>query len=316
MGILSGTTSGILRDRADRLGVNLAKTMGSGSTKSSGSGSSKKKKEEAPSAPAQPKYGNDALLSGYHNLFYGAYQPEQLTYTERTADEISAEIAAWLRPAYDAAIGAREKQTDTYRAELDADAIARGMGTSSYVTDVKNRQMQKEAEDVAALETNYAAQLAKEMSAALAIERERSFETDMFNAEAEQNAYDKAYSMALSMLQAYHAGDKGAVSLANSILGGGTSTSSAASSSAGSKKSGSSGKTSGAEGTDASTAVQAVGATSPENCERFLSGLSASERNSIYYGGSSEDVAYRKELLQSVGISGYQQLVKKYPGSA
>ena len=86
------------------------------------------------------------VLDGYVQKLYSAYRPEKLTYEALDEDTLRDQIAAWLRPSYDSAIAARRDQTAAYRAELDADAIARGMGSSTYVTDVKSRQLADEAE--------------------------------------------------------------------------------------------------------------------------------------------------------------------------
>lgn len=236
----------------------------------------KKKSGGSSSSSKTSQKSDEEVLSGYVDQLYSAYKPEKLTYVQRSADELSKEISAWLRPTYDAAIAAREKATDTYRAELDADAIARGMGASTYVTDVKSRQLQQEAADVAALETDYAAQLAKQMSAALETEQQRAFETDLFNAEAANQAYQKAYSMALSMYQTY---------LANKNRG------------------------------RSSPTTTQPRATTPENCELFLSNMTPEERKAVYYGETELDRAYRDELVASVGKDGLVDLYRKYPPS-
>ena len=306
--------------KAEKLGIDLTKSdLMSTTTAASGkksSGSSKKKKSEssAPAAPAAPAYTNEELLAGYTDLFYGAYKPEKIGYTARTADELSKEISAWLRPAYDAAIAARQLATDTYRAELDADAIARGMGASSYVTDVKSRHLAQEADDIAAYETDYAAALAKQMSQAMETDRQRAFETEMFNAEADNEAYAKAYDMALRMLEAYRAGDGGARALTSAMFVSGAS--SGGSSSNGSSSNGSSSGGSASKGSASGssvTAAGAVGATSLENCEAFLSGMSAEQRKNIYSGSTAENAAYRAELIASVGAAGYIELMQRYP---
>lgn len=145
------------------------------------------------------------VFQGLVEQLSGAYKPERIAYRRREKDELLSEISAWLRPAYDAAIAERENATSRYRAELDADAIARGMGSSSYVTDMKHRQLLAEANDVGALESDYAAALAKQLSDALETERERAYEADVFNANAENEARQKAYDAALTLFAAYKA---------------------------------------------------------------------------------------------------------------
>ena len=79
------------------------------------------------------------------------FQPQTVTYTPAEEAALSEQIAAWLRPGYDRAIAERQERTRGYAAELTADAIARGMGASTYVTDVRSRQQRDEANDIAIL---------------------------------------------------------------------------------------------------------------------------------------------------------------------
>ena len=80
------------------------------------------------------------VLSGYIEDMYSRFAPQEITYDAKSEEEIRATVADWLRPGYDQAIATRKEQTLTNKANLDADAIARGMGSRTYVTDVKNRQ--------------------------------------------------------------------------------------------------------------------------------------------------------------------------------
>ena len=277
-GALAGKKSG-LKSRPPDLGVNIANStlFTNASTKRRGSGS----RDDAPAAAAAPEQKSDEeVLDEYVSTLYSAYRPEKLSYTQRTKEELLAEIGAWLRPGYDAAIAARSRATKSYQAELDADAISRGMGASTYVTDMKYRQQRAEAEDLQALETDYAAALARQLSDALNTEQERALEVAAFNAENENAAYLKAYDMALTMFQAYKArqGAGGGAPVRRSSGGG------------------SSART-----------------TSAENCEAFLAGLSGRERREVYSASSPSGANYRAELIASVGSRGYVELMKKYP---
>lgn len=228
---------------------------------------------------AQPVKTDAEVLQGYYDTLKGVYTPEALPYTEQSIDEITAEIAAWLRPGYDAAIARRQKLTDAYHAELDADAIARGMGGSTYVTDVKSRQKDAEAEDILLLESGYSASLAKYVSDAVEAERARSLEVRMFNSEREHAVYMQAYQTALGMFAAYKAG-------------------------------GSSGRgSSGGGGSSKGGAAAGIVTTTPENCERFVAGLSSQQKYNIMTGASELDQQYRAELIASVGSDRYWELI-------
>ncbi|MEA4869502.1 MAG: hypothetical protein VB062_02555 [Christensenella sp.] len=134
---------------------------------------------------------------------YNRFQPQEITYDAKSEEEIRSAIVTWLRPSYDQAIANRQEQTRADKANLDADAIARGMGASTYVTDVKNRQQNAEARDVATLESNYGSTLADYVSKGVENETDRSLETQKFNAEQRQKAYEMAYSAALVLFQQY-----------------------------------------------------------------------------------------------------------------
>jgi hypothetical protein len=210
---------------------------------------------------------------------YDRFSPDEIEYDAKSEDEISATIEEWLRPGYDQAIANRKAQTDYYKAELDADAIARGMGASTYVTDVKNRQQNAEASDILSLESDYGSTLAKYVSEGVEQENDRLLEVQEQNAQLRQDAYELAYSAALKLFGYYKE---------------------SASSSGGSGK---------------KTATTSVTATSAANCDRFLSLLSKDERAEIYTASTAAGQQYRDELLASVGYSGYIQLQGKYPST-
>ena len=154
-------------------------------------------------APAQQGPSDADVLGGLVADMYGRFRPEQIAYAAKDADTIRASVAAWLRPNYEQAIANRQERTRAYRAALDADAIGRGMGSSTYVTDVKNRQQNAEARDIAALEADYGASLAKYVSDGVESESGRALQAEQFNAEQRQNVYQLAYSAALELFELY-----------------------------------------------------------------------------------------------------------------
>lgn len=219
------------------------------------------------------------VLDGYVQKLYSAYRPEKLTYEALDADALREQIAAWLRPSYDSAIAARRDQTAAYRAELDADAIARGMGSSTYVTDVKSRQLADEAEDIATLEGEYGAQLGKLTMEAAEAERERELEVAIENQKQDQAAYMEAYQAALGLFDTY---------LKSRGSGGGG-------------------------GGRGGSAAADVSGTTERNCELFLEGLTGAERYDVYTGTDEQNTRYRNELIASVGYDGYLSLMTRYP---
>lgn len=213
------------------------------------------------------------ILSGLIEDMYSRFAPQEITYDAKSEEAIRSSVAAWLRPSYDQAITNRREQTLTNKANLDVDAIARGMGASTYVTDVKNRQQNAESSDIATMESDYGATLAKYVSEGVETENDRLLEVQKFNAEQRQAAYELAYSAALELFPYYRK-----------------------------KSSGGSGKSS-----------AAASATSRENVESFLSLLSANERTEVYQATTTAGAQYRAEILASVGYTGYLQMQGKYP---
>lgn len=110
-----------------------------------------------------------------------------------------AELSAGMRPSYDIAIANRRRQTGTERANIDTDAASRGMGRSTWVTDVKNRAGNREATDVASLEAGYAQQLMQ----ALQAERANQFAADQFNASAKAQALQSALGLSGNLYSNY-----------------------------------------------------------------------------------------------------------------
>lgn len=78
-----------------------------------------------------------------------------------TLEELYSQLEQFLRPVVDSAIDNRREHGETTLAELDADAYSRGMGGSTYLSGMKRREYDAVAADIAMLEANYNAQLAK-----------------------------------------------------------------------------------------------------------------------------------------------------------
>ncbi|MBQ6077049.1 MAG: hypothetical protein IKD54_02300 [Clostridia bacterium] len=132
------------------------------------------------------------------------YLPETVSFTPLDEDVLRDTISNWLRPAYEQAIRSRQERTERQNAELDADALARGMGTSTYVTDVKDRAFRSEAQDVDDLESDYASTLAGQLYDAMRAQQEQKIDVDKFNAEQINRAREKAAAAAQALYSAYH----------------------------------------------------------------------------------------------------------------
>lgn len=219
--------------------------------------------------------GTDTLGQSMQQMI-SYLQPDTLSYTPQSTEVLKAQLESALRPTVDAAIASRKEATELSAAALDADAWPRGMGRSTYVTDVKSRQQQDEADDIARMEDTYEAELAKRLMDAVNAEQERALSAAQYNAE-QQNAAKK-----LAFSAAHDAYGNAAVQAK-------------------------SGKQSG----NGSSVV----ATSPENCRKFLASLTPEERKNVYDGVTEEDRICRAELIASLGRSGYVAIQEEFPPS-
>ena len=76
-------------------------------------------------------------------------------------NELYGLFESFLRPSIEEAISARNRRGRQNMAELDADAYARGMGGSSYLSSVKARERANAAADITALEGKYTSSMAE-----------------------------------------------------------------------------------------------------------------------------------------------------------
>lgn len=236
------------------------------------------------------------------NSLVEAYSPELIDYEPVDGETLSSQIALWLRPAYEQSIDERERRTERDNAELDADAIARGMGGSTYVTDVKNRNFLDEAEDIAYIETEYGAALAKHLFDALEADRERASEAEAFNANAKNEAYQQAFNAATALYATYQSGGSSGGGGSGGGKGGGKT------------ESETDGSTDRAE--LAKKAFErlfgAIATPNKEDSYRLLNSMSPAERRRVFNGVGRENILIRGELIKSLGSEAYKSLREQY----
>lgn len=192
---------------------------------------------------------------------------------------VEKDAAASLRPATDMAIEERRDRAETNMAELDADAAARGMGASTYVTSMKGREMSESENDVAMLESGYAAALAERVANYMQYYANLAFQASVQNAQLRANAGNAAANLAGQWYNAYLA--------ANSAKG-------------------SSGGSSGSKGGSADEGKYF--SMTPDEYEEFVSGMSTSDLMQLF---NSEDAYWadcRDELYGVLGRSRYNSL--------
>ena len=150
----------------------------------------------------QKYYGNEAFETIFAKT-KKEYAPELIDFTPLDEKTLAERISAVLRPVYEKAISALFRGNRRSDAELDADAISRGMGSSTFVSDLKRRQDSAAADDARELETEYGAKLADQLYKAMEGERDRLFETEKFNAQQQNAAMEQAFSAAKVLYDAY-----------------------------------------------------------------------------------------------------------------
>ena len=150
----------------------------------------------------QKYYGTEAFETIYEKTKKD-YVPQQMSYTPLDEKTLADRIGAALRPVYEKAIAAIFRGNKHADAELDADAISRGMGSSTFVSDLKRRQDNAAADDVKELESDYGAKLADQLNKAMEGERDRLLEVEKFNAQQRSLATEQAFSAAKTLYDAY-----------------------------------------------------------------------------------------------------------------
>jgi hypothetical protein len=262
-----------------------------------------------PAAPQKPGNGGGGSHGGssapdipsFESLFrkmLERYVPETVEFEPVSEEVLRDTIGNWLRPAYEQAIQNRRERTERINAELDADAWSRGMGESTYLTDVKERQREGEARDVDTIESNYAATLAGELYNAIRSQQEQKIAVDRFNAEQINAARRRAAEAAETLYRTYL---------------------SAASKSG---RSGGSGGTGGAEeNADDPFDTFDVGAFAEGNIGKpdyrtivnLLSRMSSAERSQLYDRGNASFAKIRAEILHSIGMNKFRELMTQFP---
>ena len=233
------------------------------------------------------------------------YQPEIIEYHPLSEQTISDRIAAWLRPTYDRAIENRRERTQQYNANLDADAWARGMGASSYVSDVKSRNYGDESRDVGSIEAAYGATLAEHLFDALKTQAQKRLEVDQFNAEQINTARARAYDAATALYHSYlNAASKGG-------SGGSKKSASGAVASYGPQTAAAMRRTLQHE-LKSSPMYDRIEAPSAKAVEDTLSRMSQSERNRLYAANTRRDAKTLAQMQKSVGRQAMADYQRRY----
>ena len=136
--------------------------------------------------------------------------PTAISLAEKNRATVAAEADASLRPYLDLSATQREQAAVQSRAELDADAYSRGMGSSTWLTDKKSRESMAAQTDIANMKAQYAASIADSINKSMATyeanklavdqtNASNKLSADQFNASQEEEAYTKAYQILMDM---------------------------------------------------------------------------------------------------------------------
>ncbi|HAY19588.1 MAG TPA: hypothetical protein DCY17_01955, partial [Clostridiales bacterium] len=183
----------------------------------------------------------------------------------------------------DSAIDNRREHGETTLAELDADAYSRGMGGSTYLSGMKRREYDAVAADIAMLEANYNAQLAKYL-----------YEATQELAGIQQSFAEMQlrHRQDMQKLRAQQAGRSSGSEKSSGKSGNGN----------GNGKSGSSGDGSYPDGS---------GKYYNYYCA-YLSHLSAQNLDNVFFSNSSEWTAIREQMRQRLGNELYELIMNRF----
>lgn len=238
---------------------------------------------------AYEKYSGANSLSTfqtYYNTILGAMSVPSVSVNVPSRAELKSEISSYLRPSVDLAISNRRSSGETAKAEMDADAASRGMGASTYVSSMKEREDDDVESDISMMEAQYTATLAERIASALEKYESMNLQAQMQNAQYAYNAQSLALSLAGQWFNSYM---NNAAQYTKSSSGYRSSSGSSGSSGLASKN------------------------MSTLDYVRFVSGLNPSERSMLYNSDATEWALMRMELEDALGKDGYREVRSAFP---
>lgn len=145
-------------------------------------------------------YGNK--LTEYTNQLYEKLSATMPTvqYNPTSTAQLRDNLETAYRAGYDQSVDARREATRRNNAAIDADAAARGMGASTWVTDAKMRQADSEAADLASLAAQRDSAIAQQLASALSSQEANRLAVEQFNASQKANALSQALAGAQNMI--------------------------------------------------------------------------------------------------------------------
>ena len=288
--------------------------------------------ETGESGNAAAANGYDAgSFEDYYSRLISALHSYGIDMALPTLDELYNQLTSFLRPSVDAAIEGRQKYGEPVMAELDADAYSRGMGSSSYLSSMKNREYDDIANDIAAMESNYNSTLAEylynasnelaniqaqfaAMNRQHELEMQRQLQQQAF--EAEQERLRRAYEMErLRQQQAFERAMRASAGSGSGSGGGRGSSNGGRGSSNGGRggsnggRGGSSGAPNGNDSGGSSGNAEHSGTEADYyNYTVYLNSLSSDDQNNVFNSSSEYWIVIRDELKRNLSHSQYERL--------
>lgn len=227
----------------------------------------------------------DKTFDGYYNAIKSSLSVPAITVKAPSREEVSSMWSGILRPGTDAAIEKRNRAAQEDMAELDADAVSRGMGGSSFVTSVKARELEEAQDDISDMEAQYGAVLAERIYDTLSQYDQMSLSAQQYNAEAAASAAKTALSMASDWYSQYLAQQSAAAKQKSS----------------GSSSSGSSG-------------ASKKSRLSTADYTEYVRNLTSSQQRLLFNSSSEYWSSRRDEIYSALGSTLYDSLKKRYGG--
>lgn len=233
--------------------------------------------------------GRNQTFDGYYNAIKNSLSVPTVTVKPPSKDEVSSMWSSILRPSADAAIEKRNRAAERDMAELDADAVSRGMGGSTYVTSVKSREMEEAQDDIGEIEAQYGAVLAERIYDTLSQYDQMSLSAQQYNASAAAAAAETALSMASDWYSQYLAQQNAAMERQAS-----------------GRSSGSSGGSSGSS---------KMSGLSTADYTEYVRNLTPAQQKLLFNSSTEYWSSRRDEIFSALGSALYENLKKQYGGN-
>ena len=248
----------------------------------------------APGSQGASSQGGTDLFNRYYQTILGQLQVPTINLNIPSEDAVRQQWQDALRPSLDAAISRRQSASQSIRAELDADAVSRGMGSSTYVSSLKERESAEAQDDIDELQAQYGATLAERIATSLQAYEQMRLNAQQYNLQAQAAAQQAALNLAGSWYSDYVAQQNALAQLQAKSYQSSTSSSR-----------GSSGSSSGAK---------ASSSLSADDYLTYVENLSSGQRKLLFSSGQSYWKVRREELEAALGTNTYQILRNRYLG--